>query len=67
MEQWTAADVHARLEEYGRERRCGSVSRALPAITLLQQEVAVQPPEKKVNKTVKPEPDSCQTQPKEPV
>ncbi len=67
VEQWTAADVHARLEEYGRERRCGSVSRALPAITVLQQEVAVQPPEKKVNKTVKPEPDSCQTQPKEPV
>ncbi len=28
VEQWTAADVHARLEEYGRERRCGSVSRA---------------------------------------
>lgn len=67
LEQWTAADVHARLEEYGRERRCGSVSRAPPAISLLKQEVAVQPSETKVNEAVKPESVLCQTRPTEPV
>jgi len=64
VEQWTAADVHARLEEYGRERRRGSVSGAPPAITLLKQEVDVQPHESKVNKTVKPDSIVCQS--KEP-
>lgn len=55
LEQWTAADIHACLEENGREKRYSSVSRVPPAIPLLKQEVAVQPTETKVKTTVKPE------------
>lgn len=61
LEQWTAADVHARLEEYGREKRCSSVSRVPPAIPLLKQEIAVQPTETKVKTTDKPESVPYQT------
>ncbi|XP_057199298.1 uncharacterized protein LOC130559933 [Triplophysa rosa] len=67
VEQWTAADVHARLEEYSREKRCGSVSRVPPAITLLKQEVAVLPSETKVKTTVNPEFDVYHTPSKEPI
>lgn len=67
VEQWTAADVHARLEEYGREKRCNSVPRVPPAITLLTQEVAVQPSETKVKTTVIPESVVHHTPPKESI
>lgn len=67
LEQWTAADVHARLEEYGREKRCRSVSRVPPTIPLLKQEVTVQPSETKVKTTVKPESALYQIPTKEPV
>lgn len=63
LEQWTAADVHARLEEYSREKRCGSV----PAITLLNQEVTVQSTDARAKTAVKPECVSLQTQSKEPM
>lgn len=61
LEEWTAADVHARLEEYRREKRCSSVPKAPPAIPLLKQEVAVQPTETKVKTSVKPESAQYQT------
>ncbi|XP_029937360.1 uncharacterized protein LOC115380357 [Myripristis murdjan] len=39
LQQWTAADVHEKLVEHGREKRQSSQPRSAAAVTMLQQEV----------------------------
>lgn len=44
LQQWTAADVHERLDEYRREQRYSHLSKVTPAIATMKQEVgAVMP------------------------
>lgn len=40
LQQWTAADVHERLDEYRRERRYSNLTTVTPPITMLKQGVS---------------------------